>query len=111
MIILRSNFYSSKKDDREISGSRSVKSGLKAAGLTIGLGTANGALGLGTLSKEGAKIISKNPKLIKRSARLGGVGGAIVGAGQSLVPALVVGTGYGLYKYASGHKKKKKNSH
>lgn len=109
MIILRSNFYSKKKkDDREISGKRSVKSGLKAAGLTLAGGTTLGALGVGTLGRAGADVLTKNKKIIKRSRNLGATVGALGGAAQAAIPAAVIGTGYGLYKYASGHKKKEK---
>lgn len=109
MIILRSNFYSKKKkDDREISGKRSVKSGLKAAGLTLAGGTTLGALGVGTLGRAGADVLTKNKKIIKRSRNLGATVGALGGAAQAAIPAAVIGTGYGLYKYASGYKKKEK---
>lgn len=111
MIILRSNFYSKKKDDREISGKRSVRSGLKAAGLTLAGGTTLGALGVGTLGRASADVLTKNKKIIKRSRNLGATVGALGGAAQAAIPATVIGTGYGLYKYASGHKKKEKNSH
>ena len=84
MIILRSNFYSKKKkDDREISGKRSVKSGLKAAGLTLAGGTTLGALGVGTLGRAGADVLTKNKKIIKRSRNLGATVGALGGAAQA----------------------------
>jgi len=116
MIVLRNNFFSKKEDNLK----NSVKGGATAAGLTVaGAGIYGAGKGYGLnrailngtdkLAKKGIisqdlnlKNLPKSHKKVLREVLM--ERGAKRSMKKSLVPAAVIGTGYGIYKY---HKNKK----
>jgi len=107
------------KEERRERIAHALKKGGKAALITTGIGAAaGGAIGAGTAGTAGALIGrelggSKGALTGGLSAGLaGGLGGAISGGRAALLPAALVGAGYGTYRYfkpAKDKKGKKKN--
>ena len=95
------------EDGRVYDNRRAIKSGLKAAGATVGTGA---LIGAGTLAGAGALIGHKVAGRKGAGAAIGGVGGGIYGAHKAIKPAIGVGAAYGLYRYAKGYKNKEKKN-
>ena len=114
------------EEGRHHSAYRSLASAMKAGGATLGAGAAlggtagallgaGGGVGLGQIYDQGKAAIEGSLKTGKSGKVVGGItGGAGVGTygaykgfKKALLPAAVLGTGYGLYRYGRGYKPKK----